>query len=201
MQIAIWILIVLVALTVVLWIYASSRPDHFRIERSTTIQSSPEKIFALINNFHQWEAWSPWEKVDPQISRTYSGSSEGVGAIYAWSGNKEIGRGRMEIIESNSPTKIAIQLDFFAPFEAHNTAEFVLTPQGDSTQVTHAMFGPSPLLSKLMGLVFNMDKMVGDKFEEGLKNLKQLAQAANASDGVQAEPSANATHFQSPTPN
>lgn len=180
MKIAIGLLMALIALVAVLLVYASTRPDSFRIERTITIQSPPEKVFALINNFHQWEVWSPWEKVDPHITRTYSGTPQGVGAIYAWSGNKDIGQGRMEIIESSAVSKIVIKLDFLAPFEAHNTAEFVLTPQGNTTQVTHAMFGPSPLLSKLMGLVFNMDKMVGDKFEEGLKNLKQMAEATNS---------------------
>ena len=168
--------IVLFLLVAAILIYASTRPDHFRIERSITIQSTPDKVFPLINNFHQWEAWSPWEKVDPQIKRSYSGAPQGTGAIYEWSGNKNIGQGRMEITESASPAKVTIKLDFITPFEAHNAVDFVLTPQGNSTRVTQAMYGPSPFVSKLMGLVFNMDKMVGDKYEEGLANLKALAE-------------------------
>lgn len=156
--------------------YAASRPDSFRIERSVVAKSTPEKLFALINNFHQWEAWSPWEKIDPKLTRTYSGAAEGKGAVYEWSGNKEVGKGRMEIVESVPGAKVVIKLDFITPFEAHNTVEFALSKQGDTTTVTQAMFGPSPFVSKLMGLAFNMDKMVGDKYEEGLASLKALAE-------------------------
>lgn len=170
------IAIALVALVGAVLAYVATRPDSFRVERSITIQSTPEKIFALINNFHQWEAWSPWEKIDPQISRTYSGAPQGTGAIYGWSGNKNIGQGRMEIVESIPSSKITIKLDFVTPFEAHNTVEFVLTPQGNTTHVTQAMYGPSPFIAKFMGLFFSMDKMVGDKYEEGLLTLKSLAE-------------------------
>lgn len=168
--------IALVIVVGVILIYASIRPDSFRIERSITIQSTPENIFALINNFHQWESWSPWEKIDPQINRTYSGAPEGKGSIYEWSGNKNIGQGRMEITESVPPSKITFKLDFIMPFEAHNAVDFVLTRKGDSTLVTQAMYGPSPFLSKLMGLFFSMEKMVGEKYEEGLINLKRVAE-------------------------
>lgn len=170
------IAIALVVLVGAVLAFVATRPDSFRVERSITIQSTPDKIFALINNFHQWEAWSPWEKIDPQISRTYSGAPQGAGAVYGWSGNKNIGQGRMEIVESTPSSKIVIKLDFVTPFEAHNTVEFTLTPQGSATQVTQAMFGPSPFVSKLMGLFFSMDKMVGDKYEEGLLTLKMMAE-------------------------
>jgi hypothetical protein len=166
----------LLALIAAVLLYAASRPDHFRIERSITVQSTPEKIYPLISNFHQWEAWSPWEKVDPQIQRRYSGPTEGKGAVYAWSGNKDIGQGRMEIIESVPSSKLRLQLDFITPFEAHNTVDFALTPQGRATVVTQSMQGPSPFISKLMGLVFSIDKMVGGKYEEGLASLKGLAE-------------------------
>lgn len=156
--------------------YAASRPDSFRIERSVTTKSTPEKLFALINNFHQWEAWSPWEKIDPKLTRTYSGAAEGKGAVYEWSGNKEVGKGRMEIVESVPGARVVIKLDFITPFEAHNMVELTLSKQGDTTTVTQAMYGPSPFISKLMGLAFSMDKMVGDKYEEGLASLKALAE-------------------------
>jgi hypothetical protein len=157
-------------------LYASTRPDSFRIERSISIQSTPKKIFPLINNFHQWEAWSPWEGIDPRLKRTYSGAHEGKGSVYGRSGNKDIGQGRMEITEYTLPAKITIKLDFIAPFEAHNAVDFVLTPQGNATLVRQTMYGPSPFISKLMGLVFSMEKMVGDKYEEGLNNLKKMAE-------------------------
>lgn len=162
---------------VLVLIYAATKPDTFRVERSISIKAPAEKIFPLINDFHRWEQWSPWEKVDPALKRTYSGADSGVGAAYAWFGNKEIGQGRMEIIESTPPLRLLIKIDFLAPFEAHNTVEFTLTTQGDSTVLSHAMFGPSPYLAKLMGLFFSMDKMVGDKFEEGLGSLKAIAEA------------------------
>ena len=158
-------------------IYVATRPDTFRVERSVVIAAAPEAIFPLINDFHRWEAWSPWEKIDPQLKRTYEGAAQGQGAIYGWSGNKDIGSGRMRITESVPPSRVVIQLDFITPFEAHNTVEFTLTPQGDGTRVTQAMYGPSPFISKLMSLFFSMDKMVGDKYEEGLAALKRLAES------------------------
>ena len=168
--------VIIALLVAAILIYAATRPDAFRIERSTSIKAPPEKVFALINDFHQWEAWSPWEKIDPEIKRTYRGALSGKGAVYAWSGNKDIGQGRMEIIESSSPASVVLKLDFITPFEAHNTVEFTLVAQGNSTTVTQAMYGPSPFISKLMGLFFSMEKMVGEKYEEGLANLKLIAE-------------------------
>jgi uncharacterized protein YndB with AHSA1/START domain len=168
--------IVLLLVIAAVLVYAATKPDSFRIERSTTIKASPDKVFALINDFHQWEAWSPWEKIDPALKRTYSGAASGRGAVYEWAGNKDIGQGRMEITESTPSSKIALNLDFVTPFEAHNRVEFTLAPQGESTTVTQAMFGPSPYLSKLMTIFFSMEKMVGSKYEEGLASLKTLAE-------------------------
>lgn len=170
------ILIIIAVLIVAILIYAATRPDTFRTERSTTVKAPPEKIFPLINDFHQWEAWSPWEKLDPAIKRTYGSVASGKDSVYEWSGNKEVGQGRMEIIESSPPSRLVIKIDFIAPFEAHNTVEFTLAPQGDSTTVTQAMFGPSPYLFKLMGLFINCDKMVGKKQEEGLASLKAITE-------------------------
>ena len=170
------IAMVLVLLIAALLIYAATKPDSFRIERSTTIKAPPEKIFALINDFHQWEAWSPWEKIDPALKRTYSGAANGVGAVYEWSGNKDIGQGRMEIVESVPSAKVMLKLDFVTPFEAHNKVDFTLAQQGDVTKVTQAMYGPSPYISKLMTIFFSMEKMVGKKYEEGLANLKAITE-------------------------
>jgi uncharacterized protein YndB with AHSA1/START domain len=170
------LLTLVIAVIAAALLYATTRPDTFRVERSIRINASPEKLFALISDFHQWENWSPWEKIDPAIQRTYSGAAQGQGAIYAWAGNKDIGQGRMEVTETTAPTKVVIKLDFITPFEAHNTVEFTLQAQGGATTVTQAMYGPSPFISKLMSLVFSMDKMVGGKYEEGLANLKALAE-------------------------
>lgn len=157
-------------------IYAATKPDTFRVERSINIKASPEKIFPLINDFHHWKNWSPWEKIDPAGKTTHSGAESGVGAAYAWSGNNEVGQGRMEIIESVPSSKVLMKIDFIKPFEGHNTIEFMLVPQGDTTIVTQAMYGVSPYISKLMSLFFSMDKMVGTKYEEGLVTLKTIAE-------------------------
>lgn len=170
------IAIVLVLLIAALLIYAATKPDSFRIERTTIIKAPPEKVFSLINDFHQWEAWSPWEKIDPALKRTYSGAASGTGAVYEWDGNKDIGQGRMEITESSPSSKVSLKLDFVKPFEAHNRVDFTLATQDDSTTVTQAMYGPSPYMSKLMTIFFSMEKMVGSKYEEGLANLKALAE-------------------------
>ena len=170
------IAIAIVALAGAVLVYAATKPDTFRIERSTLINAAPERIFALIDDFHQWEKWSPWEKIDPKLQRTYSGANSGKGAVYAWNGNKDVGAGRMQIVESTPPAKIVLTLDFSAPFEAHNFVQFSLEPQGDATRLKQAMHGPSPYFSKLMGIFFDMDKMVGDKYEEGLASIKALAE-------------------------
>lgn len=128
----------------------------------------------MINDFHRWTAWSPWEKLDPAMTRTYSGSPAGVGAVYEWAGSSKVGQGRMEILES-SPSRIKIKLDFVKPIEGHNIAEFTLEPQGSDTRVTWAMSGPSPFLSKLIGIFINMDTMIGKDFEQGLSNLRDAA--------------------------
>ena len=167
--------VIFVAIGAVL-IYAATKPDTFRVERSIVIKAPAEKIFPLINDLHQWAPWSPWEKMDPALKRIYSGTSSGVGAIYEWQGNRDVGHGRMEIIDSTAPVKVVLKLHFIKPFEANNTVEFVLRQEAGSTRVTQAMYGPSPFISKLMSLAFSMDKMVGTKYEEGLANLKSLAE-------------------------
>ena len=168
---AVVVLVILGAL-----VFAATRPDTFRVQRSASIKAPPEKLFPLIEDFHQWEAWSPWEGIDPDLKRTYSGAPSGRGAVYEWNGNKNVGHGRMEIVESTPPSKVVIKIDFITPFEAHNTVEFTLVPRGDSTEVTQAMYGQNSFMAKLMGLFFSMDKMVGDKYEEGLANLARLAE-------------------------
>jgi uncharacterized protein YndB with AHSA1/START domain len=175
------IVIVVVVLIAALLAYAATRPDTFRIRRSASIKAPPEKIFALIDDFHNWGSWSPYEKLDPAMKRTLSGATSGKGAVYEWEGNAKAGAGRMEIIEAASPSKIAIKLDFTRPFEGHNTAEFTLDAKRNSTEVastevTWAMHGPSPFMAKLMGLFINMDKMIGKDFETGLANLRSVTE-------------------------
>ncbi|QCI67421.1 SRPBCC family protein [Phreatobacter stygius] len=171
------ILLVLVVLIAAILIYAATRPDTFRVERTATIQAPPEKVFPLINDFQNWGAWSPWENKDPAMKRSRSGPPAGKGTVYEWEGNKQVGQGRMEIIDTTPPSLITIKLDFLKPFEAHNTAEFRLEPKGNATQVTWTMRGPSPFMFKLMGLFMNMDQMVGKDFEAGLASMKAAAEA------------------------
>lgn len=169
------LLLVLVAIVVAL-IAAAFRPESFRIERSITIAAAPEKIFALIDDFRGWMAWSPWEKKDPAMQREYSGPANGKGAAYAWRGNGQVGQGRMQIVESVPYSLIRVQLDFVKPMEAHNMAEFTLQEEGGATRVRWAMYGPQPYLAKLMGLVFSMERMAGKDFESGLADLKAAAE-------------------------
>jgi Polyketide cyclase / dehydrase and lipid transport len=159
--------------------FAASKPDTFRIERSARMNASPDRIASNISDFHQWSAWSPWEKLDPDLKRTYSGASTGKGAVYDWTGNKKVGTGRMEVLDVQ-PGKVTIKLDFLKPFEAHNITEFSLAPAGGGTNVTWAMHGASPFVAKVFGLVYNMDKTVGADFERGLANLKQVAEGTGA---------------------
>jgi uncharacterized protein YndB with AHSA1/START domain len=173
--IAIIAIVLAVAIAIVL-ILAAMKPDRFSVRRGAAIKAPPEKIFSLINDFHQWGSWSPWENKDPAMKRTFSGAASGRGAVYAWDGNKNVGSGRMEILDASSPSKIVIKLDFFAPFEAHNTAEFTMLPQGDTTGVDWLMHGPASFMSKLMQVFMNIDKMVGKDFEAGLSNLKKLTE-------------------------
>jgi carbon monoxide dehydrogenase subunit G len=170
------IAIVVVVLIAAILVYAATKPDEFRVQRTTSVKAPPEKVFALINDFHRWGSWSPWEKMDPAMKRTYSGAANGKGAVYAWQGNSKVGEGRMEIADTSSPSKVTINLDFFKPIEGHNTAEFTLEPRGDSTNVTWAMYGPSPYIAKIMGIFVSMDKMIGKEFETGLANLKTVAE-------------------------
>jgi Polyketide cyclase / dehydrase and lipid transport len=170
------ILMVLIVIVAIVLIIAALKPNRFHIARSINIKAPPEKIFTHLNNFHAWEAWSPWEKADPTCKRSYSGNESGVGAIYEWSGNKNLGEGRMEIVESTPASKMVLKLDFIKPFEGHNMVEFTLQTHGDVTTVTQAMSGESMFIHKIMGLCFNMDKMIGTKYEEGLSTLKAIVE-------------------------
>ena len=170
------ILLAAFAAIALLLIYAATRPDTFRVERSASVKAPPERVFALINDLHNFNQWNPYEKKDPALKRTYSGAEAGKGAVYEWLGNDQVGAGRMEILETVAPSQITIKLDFFKPFEAHNTAEFTMAGQGDATNVTWAMHGRQPFMFKVMSIFMSMDKMIGKDFETGLANLKGLAE-------------------------
>ena len=167
--------ILVIAIAAVL-ILAATKPDALRVQRSTSVNAPPERIFSLISDFHQWRAWSPYEQKDPAMKRTYGGAERGKGAVYAWDGDRNVGSGRMEILETSAPQKSVIKLDFFTPFEGHNTAEFTMLPQGDGTHVTWLMHGPANFMSRLIQVFMNLDNMIGKDFEAGLANLKTLTE-------------------------
>jgi uncharacterized protein YndB with AHSA1/START domain len=173
--IAIIAVVLAIAIAIIL-ILAVTKPNTFSVQRATTVKAPPERIFPLINDFHQWVNWSPYEHKDPAMKRSYSGPESGRGAVYGWEGNKNVGSGRMEILDTSAPAKIVIKLDFFTPFEGHNTAEFTMLPQGDATNVTWLMHGPASLMSKVMQVFINLDHMIGKDFEAGLANLKRLTE-------------------------
>lgn len=156
------------------------QPDAFHVERSVTIAAPPERAFAHVNDFRAWRAWSPYEARDPNLERTYEGPAAGEGAVYAWSGNPDIGAGRMTILESDAPSLVAIRLEFFRPFEATNAATFRFTPAPGGSTVTWSMDGANNVLSKTMSLFFDMDAMIGSDFEHGLAALKRLAESGAA---------------------
>ena len=157
---------------------ASRKPKELRVRRSTRINAPADRIFANIIDFHRWEAWSPWEKLDPAMKKTHSGPPSGKGAVYEWVGNSKVGQGRMEITDATAPSRVAIALHFIKPFEARNTTEFALVPAGsNATDVTWSMVGPSPFITKVMGVFMDMDKMICKDFEKGLSSLKDVAES------------------------
>ncbi|MCS6288124.1 MAG: SRPBCC family protein [Nitrospira sp.] len=170
------ILVIVVLLVVAVLIYAATRPSTFRLQRSIVINVLPEQVFPFINNFHHWSAWSPWEKKDLTMKKSHGGPPEGEGAVLEWEGNRDVGTGRMEVLESVPSSKILVKLDFLKPFEAHNRAEFVLVRGAGTTEVRWAMYGPQPYMMKVMGVFCSMDKMVGKDFEDGLASLKAMAE-------------------------
>jgi uncharacterized protein YndB with AHSA1/START domain len=170
------ILLIIAAAIVALLIYAATRPDAFTIWRTININAAPEKIFPILNDFRAWPTWSPYEKIDPGMQRTLGAITQGKGATYAWAGNGKVGAGNMELTASNPPSLVALDLNMLKPIKASNKVTFTLTPNGNLTTVTWAMQGRSPFISKLMGVVMDMDKMVGGQFDEGLANLKRLVE-------------------------
>lgn len=155
---------------------AAMQPDSFSVSRSLAIKAPPEKILGLVGDFRQWQSWSPWERLDPAMQRVHSGAPSGKGALYAWSGNDDVGAGKMEITELTPPSKVVIKLDFIKPFESSNITEFTLAPRDGQTEVSWTMSGPMPFISKIMSVFISMDRLIGKDFEKGLANLKAVAE-------------------------
>jgi uncharacterized protein YndB with AHSA1/START domain len=170
------ILLAIGVVIVMVLAYAATRPDTFRVERTAVINAAPDRVFAQINDLHNWPTWSVWEKKDPAMKKSFGGAAAGQGATYGWEGNSNVGTGRMEIVESVPDSKVRIKLDFVEPIEGHNFADLVLRTEGAGTRIIWSMDGPSPFISKLMGVIFDMDKMIGKDFEDSLSNLKQVVE-------------------------
>lgn len=172
------IFITLAVIIVVLVVIIALQPSQFRVARSTTIAAPPPAVFARVNDFHRWEAWNPWGKIDPAMKQNYEGAPAGVGAVYTWVGNNEVGEGRMTIAESRPSELIRVKLEFFKPFVATNTAEFTFKPEGNQTAVSWSMFGDKNFMAKAIHLFMNMDKMIGGQFEKGLASMKSVVEGA-----------------------
>ena len=170
------ILLIVAAAIAALLIYAAMQPDTFRFQRSTRIQAPTAKIQPLIADLHQFNTWNPFNKKDPAMKGSYRDGLGGPGSVYDFEGNKDVGKGSVELLPGASPGKVNMRLVMLEPFKVDNAIEFTLVPQGDATEVTWAMQGPSPFFAKLMHVVFNMDKMVGKDFEAGLSSLKAIAE-------------------------
>lgn len=179
MTVIYWVLAVIGLAILAVLIRAAMKPDVFRLMRRTRINAPPDRVYALIEDFHAWLRWSPFEKMDPEgtLQRSYSGAPRGLGAVYAWSGRKT-GQGSMEIVEAIPGALIRIKLDFIKPFPANNMAEYVLKPDGEGTEVTWSMHGPQRFLFKLMDTVVGTERMMGPVFEQGLADMKKAAEAA-----------------------
>jgi len=172
---------ILIALAVVvagLVVVIALQPADFRVSRSATIAAPAPVVFAQVNDFHNWTAWSPWAKLDPAMKQTYEGAAAGPGAVYAWVGNREVGEGRMTIVESRPSDLIRVKLHFVKPFAGTSVAEFTFRPEGDRTAVTWTMTGEKNFVAKAIHLVMNMDRMIGDQFDRGLAAMKTVAEAA-----------------------
>jgi hypothetical protein len=171
-----WSLAAIAAIIVVFLVVVAMQPADFKVERSATMRAPAPAAFAQVNDFQNWRAWSPWEKVDPQLKRQYQGPKAGTGAVYAWQGNKDVGEGRMTITESKPAELVRIKLEFFQPFAATNQADFTFRPAADGTTVTWTMTGQNNFVSKAMCMFVNMDKMVGGMFEQGLTQMKSVVE-------------------------
>jgi hypothetical protein len=183
MIVELYIGIAILVLVVLLVVFIATRPTTFRIERTAEVNAPSDVVFSIVNDLHRWGQWSPYDKRDPKMKKTFDGAATGPGAIYAWNGNKHVGEGRLTIVESKPGELVSMKLEFFRPFACTNQANFALAPSGAGTRVTWSMDGKNSFMGKLMSLLINMDKMVGTDFEHGLANLNTVAQAETSKVG------------------
>jgi uncharacterized protein YndB with AHSA1/START domain len=174
------ILLVLAAGVAVLCVFIAMQPDDFNVSRSTTMAATPDAVFSQVNDFHNWEAWSPWAKLDPNSKSTFEGPTSGEGSKFSWDGNSDVGAGSMTILESKPNERVRIKLDFVRPFEGTSDVVFTLKPEGDNTAVTWSMAGKNNFVAKAIGLVIDCDTMIGESYETGLANIKSIVEAKPA---------------------
>ena len=172
------ILITVAIIISVLAVVVALQPAEFRVARSATVSAPAQVVYAQVEDLRKWEAWNPWQKIDPAMKLTFAGPATGPGASYSWVGNNQVGEGRLTVIESRPNDLVRIKLEFMKPFAATNTAQFTFKPEGDKTAVTWSMQGNNNFIAKALHLVMNMDKMVGGQFEKGLADMKLVAEAA-----------------------
>ena len=174
------ILLALAGVVVVFVAIVAMQPSEYRVARTARISASAEAVFGQVNDFHKWQAWSPWARLDPAMKQTYEGAPAGVGAVYTWAGNNEVGEGRMTLTESRPSELVRINLEFLKPFAGTSTAEFTFKPEGTQTAVTWSMTGKVNFMAKVVHLFMDMDRMIGDKFEQGLARLKSITEAGQS---------------------
>jgi len=177
-KILLGIVVMVVVLLAVVLVLVLRQPTHYQVERSATINAPAPVAFGLVNDFHKWDSWSPWAKLDPNMTQKYDGPPSGNGAIYSWSGNSQVGEGKMTIVESRPSDLVRIKLEFIKPFAATNATEFSFIPSGNQTNVKWTMSGDNNFIGKAFSLFMNMDKMIGDDFDKGLAQMKKAAEAA-----------------------
>ena len=183
LNILLYVFVIVLLLILVLVIFAMTKPNEFSIRRSISIRAPAARVYGLIEDFRRWVVWSPWEKLDPTMTKTMAGAEAGPGAVYMWEGNKKVGAGRMEIVAAEPFSRIEIKLNFLKPFAAENLTVFTLVPAGEGTNVTWQMAGVNNLMLKMMGIVMNMDKVIGRDFEEGLAAMKAEAERPEGDPG------------------
>ena len=171
------VLIALAVIVIVFVVVVAMRPSEYRVARTITISAPAPVVFAQVNDFHKWNAWNPWAKMDPAMKQTYEGAPAGTGAVYTWTGNRQVGEGRMTLTESRPNELVRITLEFLKPFAGTSTAEFTFKPEGTRTAVTWSMTGKVNFMAKVIHLFINMDRMLGEKFETGLAQLKSITEA------------------------
>lgn len=176
MIVVLYIILAILVVAALVVMYANTKPSTFRIERGIVIKAPASKVFAFLPDFHEWAKWSPWEELDPTMTKKYEGPTGNSGPSYSWDGNNKVGSGRMELLEAVENKRVRIKLDFIRPFKAQNLTEIILNEANGTTEVNWVMTGASPLMSKIMGLFMDIDKMVGKDFEKGLNRLKSLTE-------------------------